>query len=165
MFARYFVELPIPAAGVEASLARGTGPWASGPATEANHHADVMLAEVGFGTGVPVARTVAVELGPPVVASSKTVIPMRWTALGNNGIFPSLEADLEIAPLGPEHTQLAISARYTPPLGAIGRAIDRAVLHRVAEATIKNFLDRIRDTVMADAGRARPEPQAVAPSA
>ncbi len=164
MFARYFVELPLPAEAVRLSLTRGSGPWAVGPATDANHRADQMLAEVGFGTAVPVARTVAVELGAPVDGSSKTVIPMRWTALGNSGIFPSLEADLEIASLGSENTQLAISARYTPPLGVIGRAIDRAVLHRVAEATIKNFLDRVRDSVMNDAADTSPS-EPVAPTA
>ena len=43
--------------------------------------------------------------------------------------------------------QLAISARYDPPLGAVGRAIDRALLARVAEATVKDFLDRVRDSI------------------
>jgi hypothetical protein len=41
-----------------------------------------------------------------------------------------------------------MSARYVPPLGALGRAIDRALLFRVAEATIKNFLDQIRDGII-----------------
>ena len=45
-------------------------------------------------------------------------------------------------------TQVAISARYTPPLGALGRAIDRAVLHRVAEATLKDFMDRLRAALL-----------------
>jgi hypothetical protein len=54
-----------------------------------------------------------------------------------------MEADLEVASLGPSATQLAISARYSPPLGIVGRMLDRAVLHRVAEATIKDFLDHL----------------------
>ena len=41
-----------------------------------------------------------------------------------------------------------MSARYVPPFGAVGRAIDRAVLSRVAEATLKDFLDRVADTIM-----------------
>jgi len=64
-------------------------------------------------------------------------------AVGAAGLFPSLEADLEIAPLAQGRTQLAMSARYMPPLGALGRAIDRTVLFRVAEATLKDFLDRL----------------------
>jgi hypothetical protein len=54
-----------------------------------------------------------------------------------------LDADLEVARLTPTITQLSISARYAPPLGAIGSAIDRALLHRVAEATVKDFMDRV----------------------
>ena len=38
-----------------------------------------------------------------------------------------------------------MSARYVPPFGVVGRAIDRAVLSRVAEATLKDFLDRVAD--------------------
>jgi len=34
-------------------------------------------------------------------------------------------------------------------LGALGRAIDKAMLHRVAEATIKDFLDRTGETIQA----------------
>jgi hypothetical protein len=48
-----------------------------------------------------------------------------------------------VGPLGEDRTQLAISARYRPPLGVVGRAVDRVLLHRVAEATLKDFLDRL----------------------
>ena len=54
-----------------------------------------------------------------------------------------------MAALTPAASQLSISARYTPPLGSVGAAIDRAVLHRVAEATLKDFLDRIAEALPA----------------
>jgi hypothetical protein len=98
-----------------------------------------------------VARKVEIEFGEPVRMPSKTVIPLRWEAAGAAGLFPALEADLEIAPLGPSRTQVAMSARYVPPLGAVGRAIDRAVLFRVAEATLKDFLDHVADALEAQA--------------
>ena len=66
-------------------------------------------------------------------------------ATATPGLIPEMEGDLEVAPLGPASSQLSISARYTPPLGAIGQAIDRALLHRVAEATLKDFLDRVAE--------------------
>lgn len=134
---------------VEAALLRSPETWVPGLAREANHHGDALLAEVGFGDDVRMARRVAIEFREPVRMPSKTVIPLHWTATGATGLFPALEADLEIAPLGPARTQLAMSARYVPPLGAIGRAIDRAVLFRVAEATLKDFLDRVGETLMA----------------
>ncbi|HEU4355584.1 MAG TPA: hypothetical protein VFT27_08350, partial [Actinomycetota bacterium] len=74
-------------------------------------------------------------------------LPMTWRATGVDGLFPSLEADVEVASLGPSRTQLSISARYRPPMGALGRALDRALLHRVAEATAKDFLDRVAEAV------------------
>jgi hypothetical protein len=72
-----------------------------------------------------------------------TSLPLTWEPLGLDGLLPRLEADIEIGPLGQDRTQLAISARYRPPLGAVGRTIDRVLLHRVAEATLKDFLDRV----------------------
>lgn len=153
VFARYFVELPIDASKVESALGRSPNAWLPGLATEANHRGDVLLAEVGFGEGRPrLARTVEIELGEPVHMPTKTVVPLRWIAAEASGLFPSLDADLEIAPLGPNRTQLAMSARYVPPLGALGRVIDRTLLFRVAEATIKDFLDRVRESVLAEAG-------------
>ena len=41
-----------------------------------------------------------------------------------------------------------MSARYVPPFGTVGRAIDRAALSRVAEATLKDFLDRVAEAIL-----------------
>ena len=151
MFARYFVELPMRPERVEAALLRDPDAWLPGLAGSANHHGDALLAEVGFGSDVRVARTVTVEFGEPDRrCRPRPCCPLRWTATGVSGLFPSLDADLEIAPLGPDRTQLAMSARYVPPLGALGRVIDRAVLFRVAEATLKDFLDRVREALLAE---------------
>ncbi len=147
MFARYFVELPLEARRVEEVLMRDPQAWVPGLAAKANRHGDELLAEVGFGDDVRIERRVALDFGTPIRTPSKTVQPIRWSAAGASGLFPSLEADLEIAPIGPR-TQLAMSARYDPPLGALGRAVDRAVLFRVAEATLKDFLDRVAGAVM-----------------
>jgi hypothetical protein len=147
MFARYFVELSMEAERVEAALMRSPETWVPGLARDANHHGDALLAEVGFGDDVRVARMVEIEFGDPVRMPSKTVIPLHWAAAGATGLFPALDADLEIAPLSPTRTQLAMSARYEPPLGAVGRAMDRAVLFRVAEATLKDFLDHVAEAL------------------
>jgi hypothetical protein len=143
MFARYFVELPLEAGEIERALTLGPDGWVPGLAEKANARGDALLAEVGFGDDVRVARQVQIEFGQPVRVASKLVLPLRWTATGASGLFPALDADLEVAPLGPDRTQLAMSARYEPPFGPIGRAIDRALLFRVAEATLKDFLDRV----------------------
>jgi hypothetical protein len=163
MFARYFVELPVESERVEAALVAATADdWLPGIARDANHRGDVLLAEVGFGDDVRIVRQVAIELGETVRMPTKTVVPMRWQATGAAGLFPSLDADLEIAPLGSNRTQLAMSARYVPPLGAVGRAIDRTILFRVAEATLKDFLDRVGEAVLLEVGaRGSPDGAAV----
>jgi hypothetical protein len=147
MFARYFVEVPLSPEDVAQALARDPHGWLPGLAERANHRGDTLLAEVGFGEVVRIKRTVVVELGDSVRSGSKIVFPLRWAASGASGLFPSLDADLEVAPLRPGRTQLAMSARYDPPFGAMGRAIDRAVLSRVAEATLKDFLDRVAEMI------------------
>lgn len=148
MFARYFVELPISTDEVERALSSDPRVWLPLLAEPANHRGDVLLAEVGFGEAVRIKRTVVIELGTPVRSTSKTVFPLRWVASGREGLFPALDADLEVASLGSDRTQLAMSARYVPPFRTLGRVIDRAVLARVAEATLKDFLDRVSDTIM-----------------
>jgi hypothetical protein len=48
-----------------------------------------------------------------------------------------------------------MSARYRPPLGMIGRALDKALMHRVAEATVKDFLDRVGERLALRSGAHR----------
>jgi hypothetical protein len=143
MFARYYVELPIPPERIEEALLQEPSAWMTHLAEHANRRGDALLAEVGFGDDIRIARTVAVEFGHNIRAGNRFIQPFRWSASGPAGLFPALDADLEVAPLGTESTQLAISARYVPPLGKLGKLIDRAVLARVAEATVKDFLDRV----------------------
>ncbi|MEX2556142.1 MAG: hypothetical protein WEB06_10965 [Actinomycetota bacterium] len=144
MFIRYYVELPMAFAETEKALLRSPDAILGDLARRAYARGESLLTEVGFDVGGRrLAKRVAVELHEPVRFDSKTTLPMTWHATGPDGLFPSLEADLEIAPLGRSSTQLAISARYPPPLGALGRALDRGVLHRVAEAAVKDFLDHV----------------------
>ena len=147
MFARYFVELPLSTEQVERLLTGDPETWLPGLAGKANRRGDDLLAEVGFGDTIRVARPVSITIGRPVQAGTKIVLPLAWVPSGGVGLFPSLDADLEIGPLGQDRTQLAMSARYSPPLKAVGRAIDRIVLFRVAEATLKDFLDGVASTL------------------
>jgi hypothetical protein len=146
MFVRYFAELPFPLATTEEALLRAPGEWLPGLAEHAEELGHDLLVEIGFGSdGRRVARSVVIELGEPMRFPSRTVLPMTWKAASAESLFPTLEADLEVAVLGANLTQLSVSARYKPPLGPVGRAIDKTLLHRVAEASIKDFVDRIAD--------------------
>jgi hypothetical protein len=69
---------------------------------------------------------------------------LRWEVTRpGGGLFPVLDADVELIQAGPQSTWLTIAGAYRPPLGALGEALDRAILHRVATATIRGFLSRI----------------------
>lgn len=150
MFVRYYLELPLPASRVEQALLGHPGGWLSALADTAQQRGDGLLAQVGVGPlGQRLTRRVTITLGSPVRFPSMTSLPLTWEPVGSQGLLPRLEADLEIGPLGEERTQLAVSARYRPPLGAVGRTLDRVLLHRVAEATVKDFLDRVGAAITA----------------
>ena len=61
MFARYFVELGISKDRVEATLSQDPSLWMTRLAEHANRRGDTLLADVGFGENVRIARTVEIE--------------------------------------------------------------------------------------------------------
>ena len=83
------------------------------------------------------------DLGEPVQTPDRTWLPLTWRAVSRPGLFPHLEGELEVAPLGRQVTQVGLSARYKPPFGLLGESLDRVLLHRVAEATIRDFVERV----------------------
>lgn len=151
MFIRYYLDLTVPFEDVERTLLDAPATWVPGIALDAEAGGQRLLAEVGFDVDASrrVDKEVEIEIGEPYVIPSKTILPITWRATAAERIFPQLEADIEIAALGAGRTQLSISARYRPPLGAVGRALDKALLHRVAEASVKDFLDRVGDGIVA----------------
>lgn len=150
MFVRYFVDMAVPFEAVEGSLLEDPDAWVPGLLRAAEDRGERLLAEVGFAVEARrVDKEVEIVLGPVYRIPSKTLLPMTWRATGADWMFPQLDADIEVAALGPRRTQLSISARYRPPMGAVGRVLDRAMLHRVAEATIKDFLDGVADRIRA----------------
>ncbi len=148
MFLRYFIELSLPVGAVEDTLLPTPSTWLPRLADQASARGEDLLAQVGIGPpSKGLRKRVRVEFGPVVRYPSQTTLPMTWHPTGAGTLFPVLEADLEIGALGNDRTQLGLNARYRPPLGTLGRAIDRALLHRVAEATVKDFLDQAGEAI------------------
>jgi hypothetical protein len=52
--------------------------------------------------------------------------------------------------MGPEQTRLSLEATYQPPLGPVGRVIDRVLLGRVAESTVKNWVDQLAEALISE---------------
>jgi len=144
MFVRYYLDIAASFQNVEAAILDDPEAWVPGLLRAAEDRGQRLLAEVGFAVDTRrIDKQVQIELGAPFRTPSKAVLPMTWQATRPEGLFPQLDADIEVASLGADRTQLSISARYRAPIGAVGRLLDRALLHRVAEATVKDFLDRV----------------------
>ena len=144
MFLRGFVEILAPADVAGELLARLPETLIQSFALDAIDHGNTVLAEVGFPVaGRRLDKQVQIEVGSVVRTRSRTWLPIWWRATGAVILFPSLEGELEAAPLGNNRTQIGLSARYTPPFGAFGTTLDRMLLHRIAEATIHDFLQQV----------------------
>lgn len=84
--------------------------------------------------------------GEAIRLADQITIPIHWTK-GSLFPFSSMEADLRVARLGDETSQLALSGAYSLPPDRVGLPAGR--LHRVAEATIKLFVDRLASALSA----------------
>jgi len=144
VFLRSFVMVARPSAQVEAEIVAGAEKWLPDMAKAANGDGEKLLSELGFRVGSRrIARQIELEIGAARAGAGLTFMPIRWRAATDANLFPTLEGELEIAPVGSTRTQLGLSANYSPPLGLLGKIADRALFHRVAEVTVKDFLERV----------------------
>jgi hypothetical protein len=141
MFVSYFTELPIPVGEVEkrlADLEDELGPWAD----VAYRDGEELRARVGPSHG-NLAKEVNLQVGSVQVHRSGLVYPISWSATGAGVLFPSLSAYLTLSHVGPEQTRISLEGTYEPPLGSLGRMVDRVLLRKVADSTVKAWVDRL----------------------
>jgi hypothetical protein len=139
-----FTRIPLPVAEVRHRLfAAVSGLWQQ-VAEAAYDEGEELLSRVGpFGSVPGLSKAVSVHVGKGRDRGQGFVVPLRWSATGPTELFPVMEADLEVAPLGAHESQLRLSGSYDPPLGSIGRQLDRLLLHQLAEATVRAFLSQL----------------------
>ncbi len=108
---------------------------------DAYSHEGAQMVRVGV---AGLSKLVRVQVRELAQTDKSTALAIRWEASGPGGrLFPVLDADIRLAPAGERVTVLTIAGSYRPPLGAFGEALDRAILHRVAAATIRSFLAQV----------------------
>jgi hypothetical protein len=109
------------------------------------------LARVGpLGPVRGLSRVVEVQLGELVAHEESAQLALRWDVAGpGGGLFPALDADITLARADDLTTTLTLTGVYRAPLGSVGAGLDQAILHRVAVATIRDFLGRIGDAISA----------------
>ena len=154
-----FIRIRLPAEQVRYRLLVAVSGLLQQVAEAAYDEGEELLSRVGpFGSVPRLSKAVKVSAGKVRDRGEGFVMPLRWSATGPTELFPVMEADLEIAPLGAEETQLRISGSYDPPLGLLGRGLDRLLLHQLAEATVRAFLSQLVAALLVD-----PEPESVEP--
>ena len=138
------LELSFPAAAARlATLARGgslarasEGAYGDGPTG---------LVRVGPLGAVPdMSKLVEVHFLEVATRGESAVLALRWEATGPGGRpFPALDADMSLTPAGEHSTRLSLAGVYRPPLAGL----DRAVFHKVADATVQSLLARVADVL------------------
>jgi hypothetical protein len=153
--------------GYTAAMARLANLIAGSALANASQSAwdDGLTVMIRVGPSVPLTRLVRAQFRDLVDHGETAVLTLRWEVIGPGaGLFPVLDADITLIPAGQEATLLRLDGSYRPPFGLLGAAIDRAIMNRVADATVRSFLTRVRDaisnpgTATAEGSEIRPEP-------
>lgn len=119
--------------------------WFLTAADDAYREGIAALVRVGpLGAAPGISRLVEVRFRSLAAQDHRAGLALRWDVRGVGGsLFPVLDADLVLTSAAENKTMLTLAGTYRPPLGGLGAEIDRLILHRIAEATIRNFLNRI----------------------
>jgi hypothetical protein len=150
VFVYYYSHVARPFHEVEGKLLALQEAVLTAAAERAYQAGEAVRAEVNVGGGFKLSKKVLVMLHPAKHTAAGTLIPVSVEASGPSSLFPRLEGEIEAAPLGAELTQVGLRGTYRAPLGFVGTAIDRLLLHRVAEAAIKNLVDQLCQLLEAD---------------
>ncbi len=139
MFVGDEVVLDVSFAVARARLANLTqGGWLLSASDDAYGRGVTGLSRVG---ALGLSKVVRVQAHDLAEQEGSAGLAIRWEVTGpGGGLFPVLDADIRLHPADEQRTLLTLEGAYRPPFGALGQALDRAILHRVAAATIRNFL-------------------------
>jgi hypothetical protein len=92
-----------------------------------------------------------------VLDSGSETVAARWQATGPGGrLFPALDADLALTPAGEHATRLSLAGAYRPLLGPVDAGLDKAIFHKVAQATVRSLLARVADALSRPPARPAP---------
>jgi hypothetical protein len=100
--------------------------------------------------GVAIQKKVVIEVGEPLAVGSWTEVPITWSATYIQRLFPVMTGKVEVAPVDARVTRLTVCGMYEPPLGRLGKHFDDALMHRVADATVKELAESIADRLVAE---------------
>ncbi len=141
MLVRYYTSARAPHSHVESVLADLESEMADS-AADAYREGEELRQRMEAGSGVP-AKEVMLNVGQARIRRDGLAFPVTWRATGPTSLFPRMAADLVVSPIDRESTSLVFEGSYEPPFGFMGGAFDRLVMNRVAEMTVKLWVDRV----------------------
>lgn len=154
MFVHYFTHVPLNVSEVEKRLDALRTNLAE-MADVAYREGEELRAKVGPWEG-GFAKEVELEIGTAEIHRTGIAYPITWSATGAQVLFPKLNAELLLAHVGKSLTRIAIEGTYEPPLGFVGKMADRALLGRYADAAVRNWLDRLAESIQDEAALTDP---------
>ncbi|MGD1053563.1 MAG: hypothetical protein ABR950_07015 [Candidatus Dormibacteria bacterium] len=139
-----FVQIDRPFADVRDELVAAGPDWLGDSLVAAYKEGEQLSLRVSSAIGpIRLSKRVSAELGELSVKPDRVTQPLRWRAAGATGLFPAMVADLEFVPMGTAMTSISFMGRYVPPLGPLGREVDRMLLHRLAQASVRALLAHV----------------------
>lgn len=104
--------------------------------------------------GRRVGRRIEVHLGRVQRFGYGLSVRLEWQDANRPALYPRLEGHLRAERDEEGRCRLRFDAAYTPPAGALGGSVDRALLHRVAESTVRDFFDGVAERLAGTGARA-----------
>jgi hypothetical protein len=147
MHVTHSVHISRPVVECEAALAEAAPSWFPRMNAEKSSSVGPKVA------GLPLRKRVEVELGTPMKAGDWTNVPVTWKATGPQALFPVMSGRIELVPVEKNVTRLTVSGMYEPPLGKVGEQLDNALMHNVAEGTVKDLAESIAEKLSRPASR------------
>ena len=98
---------------------------------------------IGVQTDIRISVKNVEEKVVDAMATPATRLLLEWEAASMPRLFPLMKAELSIYPLTATETQLDFSGLYEPPFGAVGKAVNAVVGHRIAEVTVHRFVNDV----------------------
>lgn len=101
--------------------------------------------------GIQIAKDISIKVNKveekpsAALGTLVTHIELEWEAASQPRLFPLMRAELQVYALTRSETQLALIGVYEPPLGALGKAINAIMGHRIAEASVHRFLSDVAE--------------------
>ena len=113
---------------------------AAGRAKSVASELRVNFAGIEVGADISISVNKIKEHKESTFSEPVTQIDLEWEASKIPRLFPFMKANLSLYALTATETQLDLLGNYEPPFGLFGSAMDAVIGHRIAEASVHQFI-------------------------